>query len=107
MVQVDPLSVLWLFFVLASLQSVVQRQMMLLQRRRALAVLLRERKATLIMLIGKFDDRTVSPKAHGGAVHAGARGALWSEPRLCVRRERLATERAIPSIAAGWSPVGE
>ena len=34
-------------------------------------------------------------------------GALWSEPRLCVLRERLATERAIPSIAAGWSAVGE
>jgi hypothetical protein len=33
--------------------------------------------------------------------------ALSSEPRLCVLRERLATERAIRSIAAGWSAVGE
>ena len=37
----DPLSLLWLFFILASLQPAVQRQMMLLQRRRALAVLSR------------------------------------------------------------------
>ena len=33
----DPLSLLWLFFILASLQPAVQRQAMLLQRRRALA----------------------------------------------------------------------
>jgi hypothetical protein len=33
--------------------------------------------------------------------------ALRGEPRLCGLHERLATERAIPSIAAGWSAVGE
>jgi hypothetical protein len=38
----DPLSLLWLFFVLASLQPSVQRQMLLLARRRALAAISRE-----------------------------------------------------------------
>ena len=52
----DPLSVLWLFFILASLQPAGQRQMMLLQRRRALAVLSRERKATVITLIHRQEQ---------------------------------------------------
>jgi hypothetical protein len=33
--------------------------------------------------------------------------ALRSEPRLRVLRERLATERTIPSMVAGRSAVGE
>jgi ClpP class serine protease len=53
---VDPLSLLWLFFILASLQPAAQRQMMLLQRRRALAVLSRERKATVITLIHRQEQ---------------------------------------------------
>jgi hypothetical protein len=35
----DPLSLLWLFFVLASLQPAFVRQLWLIQRRRALAAI--------------------------------------------------------------------
>src|SRR3954469_1963009 len=52
----DPLSLLWLFFVLASLQPAVQRQVMLLQRRRALAILSRERQGTVITLIHRQES---------------------------------------------------
>src|SRR4051794_36684647 len=55
----DPLSLLWLFFILASLQPAVQRQMMLLQRRRALAVLSRERKGTVITLIHRQEQMSL------------------------------------------------
>jgi ClpP class serine protease len=55
----DPLSLLWLFFILASLQPAVQRQLMLLQRRRALAVLSRERKATVITLIHRQEQMSL------------------------------------------------
>src|SRR4029078_9822772 len=55
----DPLSLLWLFFILASLQPAVQRQMMLLQRRRALAVLSREREATVITLIHRQEQMSL------------------------------------------------
>jgi ClpP class serine protease len=48
---VDPLSLLWLFFVLASLQPAFTRQVLFAQRRRALAVISRRRKATVITLI--------------------------------------------------------
>jgi ClpP class serine protease len=47
----DPLSLLWLFFILASLQPGFQRQVLLLQRRRALASISSERQATVITLI--------------------------------------------------------
>jgi ClpP class serine protease len=53
---VDPLSLLWLFFVLASLQPTFTRQMLLAQRRHALAVLSRERKATVITLIHRQEQ---------------------------------------------------
>jgi ClpP class serine protease len=56
---VDPLSLLWLFFVLASMQPAVQRQMMLLQRRRALAVLSRKREATMITLIHRQESMSL------------------------------------------------
>jgi ClpP class serine protease len=55
----DPLSLLWLFFILASLQPAVQRQMMLLQRRRALAALSREREATVITLIHRQEQMSL------------------------------------------------
>jgi ClpP class serine protease len=48
---VDPLSLLWLFFILASLQPTLTRQVLFAQRRRALAVISRRRKATVITLI--------------------------------------------------------
>jgi ClpP class serine protease len=52
----DPLSLLWLFFVLASLQPSVQRQMLLLARRRALAVISRERSSAVITLIHRQES---------------------------------------------------
>src|SRR3954471_8161262 len=55
----DPLSFLWLFFILASLQPAAQRQMMLLQRRRALVTLSRERKATVITLIHRQEQMSL------------------------------------------------
>ena len=55
----DPLSLLWLFFILASLQPAVQRQAMLLQRRRALAVISREREATVITLIHRQEQMSL------------------------------------------------
>jgi ClpP class serine protease len=53
---VDPLSLLWLFFILASLQPGFQRQMLLLQRRRALADISRRRNATVITLIHRQES---------------------------------------------------
>jgi ClpP class serine protease len=55
----DPLSLLWLFFILASLQPAFQRQMMLLARRRALAVLSRRRSATVITLIHRQESMSL------------------------------------------------
>ena len=52
----DPLSLLWLFFILASLQPAVQRQAMLMQRRHALNVLSRKREATVITLIHRQES---------------------------------------------------
>ena len=47
----DPLSLLWLFFILASLQPAFQRQMLETRRRVALASISRRRSATVISLI--------------------------------------------------------
>jgi ClpP class serine protease len=52
----DPLSLLWLFFILASLQPAVQRQTMLLQRRRALSGISKRRGATVITLIHRQEQ---------------------------------------------------
>jgi ClpP class serine protease len=52
----DLLNLLWLFFVLASLQPAVQRQLMLVQRRRALALMSRDREATVITLIHRQES---------------------------------------------------
>ena len=48
---VDPLSLLWIFFILASLQPAVQRQWLLAARRRALSSISKRRDATVITLI--------------------------------------------------------
>jgi ClpP class serine protease len=53
---VDPLSLLWLFFVLASLQPAFTRQVLFAQRRRALAVISRKRKATVVTLIHRQES---------------------------------------------------
>jgi ClpP class serine protease len=55
----DPLSWLWLFFILASLQPAFQRQLMLLQRRRALLELSRKRQATVITLIHRQESMSL------------------------------------------------
>jgi ClpP class serine protease len=55
----DPLSLLWIFFILASLQPAVQRQAMMMQRRRALAVLSRKREATVITLIHRQESMSL------------------------------------------------
>jgi ClpP class serine protease len=47
----DPLSLLWIFFILASLQPGLQRQWMLAARRRALALISKRRGGTVITLI--------------------------------------------------------
>ena len=52
----DPLSLLWLFFILASLQPGFQRQFLLFQRRRALSLISRERNATVITLIHRQES---------------------------------------------------
>lgn len=52
----DPLSLLWLFFILASLQPAMTRQFLLAQRRRALAVISRKRKSTVITLIHRQEQ---------------------------------------------------
>jgi ClpP class serine protease len=55
----DPLSLLWLFFILASLQPAVQRQMLLARRRYALAALSRQRDATVISLIHRQEQMSL------------------------------------------------
>jgi ClpP class serine protease len=52
----DPFSLLWLFFILASLQPAVTRQLLLLQRRRALALISRRQEATVITLIHRQES---------------------------------------------------
>jgi ClpP class serine protease len=48
---VDPLSLLWFYFIIASLQPVIQRQVLLAQRRRQLARIASERQGTVITMI--------------------------------------------------------
>ena len=47
----DPLSLLWIFFILASLQPAVERFVLLMRRRRSLEQIARARGATVITLI--------------------------------------------------------
>ena len=55
----DPLSLLWLFFILASLQPAVARQALLVARRRALNAISRERGATVITLIHRQETMSL------------------------------------------------
>jgi ClpP class serine protease len=52
----DPLSLLWLFFILASLQPGAQRQVLFAKRRRALGQISRKRNATIITLIHRQES---------------------------------------------------
>jgi ClpP class serine protease len=55
----DPLSLLWLFIILASLQPAVARQMLLIQRRRALNEMSKQRGATVITLIHRQETMSL------------------------------------------------
>ena len=53
---VDPLSLLWLFFIFASLQPAVTRQVLFAKRRYALGLISRRRRATVITLIHRQES---------------------------------------------------
>jgi ClpP class serine protease len=55
----DPFSLLWLFFVLASLQPALQRQQLAAARRRRLQRLSKERQATVITLIHRQETMSL------------------------------------------------
>jgi ClpP class serine protease len=55
----DPLSLLWIFFILASLQPAVQRQYLMAQRRRRLEAIARARNATVITLIHRQETMSL------------------------------------------------
>src|SRR4051794_16763532 len=55
----DPLSLLWLFFILASLQPALQRQMLMTRRKYALAAIARRREATVISLIHRQESMSL------------------------------------------------
>jgi ClpP class serine protease len=55
----DPLSLLWLFFILASLQPAFQRQMLMVRRRYAMAAISRRRQATVISLIHRQESMSL------------------------------------------------
>lgn len=55
----DPLSLLWLFFILASLQPAVARQWLLMQRRFALAAISRQRRSTVITVIHRQESMSL------------------------------------------------
>src|ERR671915_2624524 len=55
----DPLSLLWIFFILASLQPAVQRQYLVAQRRRRLEGISRARNATVITLIHRQETMSL------------------------------------------------
>jgi ClpP class serine protease len=56
---VDPLSLLWIFFILASLQPAVQRQVLTARRRQELLTLSRKRKATVITMIHRQETMSL------------------------------------------------
>jgi ClpP class serine protease len=56
---VDLLNLLWLFFILSSLQPLAQKQMLMLSRRRALEALAKKRDATIITLIHRQETMSL------------------------------------------------
>jgi ClpP class serine protease len=55
----DPLSLIWWFFILASLQPAFQRQTMVFSRRRALARISRQRRVSVITLIHRQESMSL------------------------------------------------
>jgi ClpP class serine protease len=56
---VDPLSLLWLFFIFASLQPAVTRQWLMVHRRRALRRISRQRGVTVVTLIHRQESMSL------------------------------------------------
>jgi ClpP class serine protease len=55
----DPLSLLWFYFILASLQPVIQRQLLVAARRRRLRALSKERGGTVITIIHRQETMSL------------------------------------------------
>jgi len=55
----DPLSLLWFYFILASLQPILQRQLLFARRRAALSSMSRARGATVITLIHRQETMSL------------------------------------------------
>ena len=55
----DPWNLIWIFFILSSLQPVVQRQLLAMTRRRMLASISSKRKATVITLIHRQETMSL------------------------------------------------
>jgi ClpP class serine protease len=55
----DPVSLLWLFFIFASVQPAIQRAAMMARRRAALAALSKQREATVITLIHRQEQMSL------------------------------------------------
>src|SRR3954454_21422940 len=55
----DPLSLLWLFFILASMQPAFQRQLLMTRRRYAMAAISRKRQTTVISLIHRQESMSL------------------------------------------------
>src|SRR3954447_715414 len=55
----DPLSLLWIYFILASLQPAIQRQYLIMQRRWTLSSIARRREVTVITLIHRQESMSL------------------------------------------------
>jgi hypothetical protein len=78
---VDPWNAIWIFLILSSLQPLVQKQLLALARRRALAAIAETRDATVITLI---------VDAEAGRAHFDVERGRGSEPDEVTGQE---TER--------------
>ncbi len=67
----DPLNLLWFYVVLASLQPVIQRQLLLVRRRAALSSISRARGATVITLIHRQETMSLTrTRCSGRSIHS-------------------------------------
>src|SRR2546421_9225319 len=55
----NPLDLLWIFFILSSLQPIIQRELLALSRRRALATIARKRNASVLTLIHRQETMSL------------------------------------------------
>ncbi|MFL5921583.1 MAG: SDH family Clp fold serine proteinase [Gaiellaceae bacterium] len=105
-VPVDPLSLLWLFFILASLEPAVQRQLLAARRRQNLFTLSRKRKATVIMLIHRQETVSVLgiPVARclAGTTHAFVFGGTRQISMIASPRRSRDLQPAPPRPESPW-----